>query len=682
MDESQVTNRQSVLKNIAEEQRPLLHVYLFGSFQLHWHVPSLTSESAWDSRTSARSLFKLLLCASERQAAKSVLAGILWPETDEEKALESLRSAVKVLRKVLCTANGEELIEQRGNNGMLKLAEQNRLWVDTDAFEEYVAQASRATTADEALPLWQQARTLLRGEFLAEDQQYEWASYRWVKQRRQTLWMARSRMIRHLADLYIQRGDLALAEEELEQHIARFPTDQDALYRLLTLLEQQECFELASILYSRTKHILDASGKQPAKQVRAVYERIQRAIASLHQAPLARSGDVVQQQKAAENQATSLSLTRNHNRSDIQPHSSTMNGPSETLFPLLQTLSERAERPEMAHIARRQLLELGIASCITRLAQLDSKHISAVEREELGRALGQSIADGWKLFHTAPNAEVLATGQFQLSLLHQAHALIHPSALPYFYAGIYGLIGIALHFQRRDEEALRAYHHGYIAARAINDPWYIAQSLICQSDSYYALGQYNMAIQVIEEALKTISVTTDEAIVRTKAHLLTCWADNAAMLQENKIAQEKLDAAEVLLDPNIFNEEFDYAAWLVIAGKIATSTGKFTVAKDYYEKAFVNLPEQWLLRRTMTAIGLAHAYANIEEREQTLSLAKDLAVRVQTNNAELITTWFTQYLQQGLLKVFSTDKEIESFVAETVQQLTQHTRTVNNSIQL
>src|SRR2546430_6615412 len=50
-----------------------------------------TTEDLWKSRTSARTLFKLLLCAPDRQASRSQLAGILWPETDEDKARESLR---------------------------------------------------------------------------------------------------------------------------------------------------------------------------------------------------------------------------------------------------------------------------------------------------------------------------------------------------------------------------------------------------------------------------------------------------------------------------------------------------------------------------------------------------------------------------------------------------------------
>src|SRR5436305_4365162 len=129
-----------------DAQPPLLRVYTFGAFHLDWQVPPCTTEDLWKSRTSARTLLKLLLCAPGRQASRSQLAGILWPETDEDKARESLRSASKVLRKVLCTASGEELLEQHNQHSILKLAEQSHLSLDADASEELICHAGRAST--------------------------------------------------------------------------------------------------------------------------------------------------------------------------------------------------------------------------------------------------------------------------------------------------------------------------------------------------------------------------------------------------------------------------------------------------------------------------------------------------------------------------------------------------------
>lgn len=327
----------------------------------------------------------------------------------------------------------------------------------------------------------------------------------------------------------------------------------------------------------------------------------------------------------------------------------------------------------MSLLSRRQLLELGIATFITRLAQLDSRHISAVEREALGQALGQSIADGWKLFHRVGNAEILATGQIQLVLLHQAHALVHPASLPYLYTGVYGLIGIAQHFQERDKEALQTYHHGYMAALATGDPWYIVANLISQADCYHALGQYSAAIQTLEEALRIIGEPTNEAGIRLKAHLLACWADNAMMLHDDRTTREKLAASEVYLDQLMPDEEFDRAAWLLIAGKYALNTGDYPAAKNSFDEALTELPEQWLLRRTMTATGLAMAYARMGERERSLSVAKDLTCPVKSIDAPMTNRWFTEYLQRDLLGVFPTDREVRRFVTDTHQQLPQQT---------
>ncbi len=133
-----VISQTSIIVDISQGSdisAPLLRLYTFGAFHLDWQVPPITTEDVWKSRTSARTLLKLLLCAPGRQASRSQLAGILWPETNEDKARESLRSASKVLRKVLRAASGEELLENRNNSTVLKLAEQSRLWVDVDVLK-------------------------------------------------------------------------------------------------------------------------------------------------------------------------------------------------------------------------------------------------------------------------------------------------------------------------------------------------------------------------------------------------------------------------------------------------------------------------------------------------------------------------------------------------------------------
>jgi DNA-binding SARP family transcriptional activator len=448
-------------------------VYTFGAFHLDWQVPPLTTDDLWKSRTSARALLKLLLCAPSRQASRSQLAGILWPETDEDKARESLLSASKVLRKVLRTANGEELLENHNNNAILALAQQACLWVDADAFEDLTAQAIRVTIPEEALALWHQAQALLRGEFLADDQGSEWRRHRWIKLRQQALRMARGRMVRHLSALFLQQGQISLAEEVLEEHLMRFPTDQDVLYRLLALLEQQGGFEEACLLYERTKRTLEALGKQPAQHVRTRYEHLQASLTSPHaeisllkRAPeKGRSPHPAafpQLSRAVPEGSDQELLPNNRNVPSLQA----IEGASGALWEVLRILlePEQAGRADLPLFSRRQLLELGITALISHLAQLNGARVSVIEREALSRALSESIMDGWKHLLLWENARVVALGRAQLASIHQAHTLVTPSALPYLYAGAHHFLGLGLHFQERDEEALQEYHHGYIAS--------------------------------------------------------------------------------------------------------------------------------------------------------------------------------------------------------------------------
>jgi DNA-binding SARP family transcriptional activator len=260
-------------KAMLNRNYPYLRVSLIGDFRVTWQVPSAGEKDAWQSRTSARSLFKLLLCAPNRQATRSQLVGILWPDVDEHNARESLRSAIKVLRRVLQTASGEALLEA-SQGEVLKLQGQERIWVDADALETLVQQASTTRNLQEAQSLLVQAKEIVQGEFLADEQTSEWTNCRWVKVRRQELRAARRRMIRSLADLYIQNKQNTLAEELLHEHVVRFPTDQDALYRLMKLLIQVECFDEALLYFEQCKAALTILGKRPADHLLTLAEHL------------------------------------------------------------------------------------------------------------------------------------------------------------------------------------------------------------------------------------------------------------------------------------------------------------------------------------------------------------------------------------------------------------------------
>jgi tetratricopeptide (TPR) repeat protein len=295
-------------------------------------------------------------------------------------------------------------------------------------------------------------------------------------------------------------------------------------------------------------------------------------------------------------------------------------------------------------ITRRRLFQLGAAAIVSGIPIPEGRHISAEDRVQLCQALGDTIATGWKQLYSVDTAQALAVAQAQLFLVQQSHSLLYPKARSLCYAGAYGQIGMTFHFQERDGEALQAYRSSYIAALEAGEPWYVVQSLICQADSYTALCHYDVAIRTIEEALRIIGEPTDEPMKRAKAHLLTCWADNAMMLQDFQTTEEKL------------------------------KTGNYGSAQACFQQALREVPQQWILRHAMTAIGLAMAYAGMSERDESLATAEQVVPMLKTINAPMTNRWFSEYLQQYLLGAFPTDTRVHSFVAETYKGFPQLTR--------
>jgi tetratricopeptide (TPR) repeat protein len=159
-----------------------------------------------------------------------------------------------------------------GDGMRYALAEQERLWVDADAFEAKVTQALRAVDTQDALPSWEEAyRLARRGQFL-EDNLYQ----DWTQARRDTLHGKMSECVYALADLYSGQQRYDLARELLWETVETHPGDEDTLYRLLLLLERQERYQAAWQLYRRAKDLLAQDGLSLTPRTHAAVKRIRK----------------------------------------------------------------------------------------------------------------------------------------------------------------------------------------------------------------------------------------------------------------------------------------------------------------------------------------------------------------------------------------------------------------------
>lgn len=270
--------------NVEQPHRayPAMRVYTFGEFTIERRMPASPAahvpryvrvdHKEWHSRGPAKTLLKVLLCRSRRRASRDELVEALWPE-EPANSEHAFDSAVSVLRKVLHPASGESLLTKSRAGGItiFSLPGQERLWVDADAFLDSIEQAMRADrTGADSLPFWEAAHALVTGEFL-EDDLYS----SWVASRRQTINATHHRCLHRLADLYVERNMPDQAETLLQLFLLDDPTNEDALCRLMVLLEEQGRYQEASHLYEHTARILDEElHTKPMPRTSALAQRL------------------------------------------------------------------------------------------------------------------------------------------------------------------------------------------------------------------------------------------------------------------------------------------------------------------------------------------------------------------------------------------------------------------------
>ncbi len=674
---------------------PEYRVSTFGGFSLERLIhpsPSASEEqapqyapvakAAWHRRMAARSLLKVLLCRTRRRVSKDELLDLLWPGADALRASHSLNTAASVLRGVLRTYDNQSLLVtiHRGDVTMFALPPQQHLWVDADAFDALLDDATSVERqGQDPLPLLAAAQRLAKGTFLEEDRYSDW-----THARRQMIQAAQRRLVHRLADLYLQRAMGDMAEVVLHTFLAEEPTDEDMLCHLMMLLSQQGRRQEALGFYQRTANVLQEElGTQPAAGTRALAERIRDEPPVGERTPTyVVSGFATARPVSSPGptQAIDLLCEPLDTLPEQQIGAWLVRGASDlaplfdagwSLEALLQTVQLLLQGVQaMPVISRRKLLQLGAAAMVRGIPLPTGDLLSIEERSHVCQAFGENIAAAWTLFHTAGTAQVLAVGQAQLYLVQQHHTVLYPSVLPLFYSGVYRLIGATYHFQGRYQEALRAHEKAYMTALDGADGWNMAQSRSWQAYGWKALGRYADALQATDAALRLISQLDDTESIRLQARLLAFGAENAAILGDVKEVHARLNASESLLEqlPPL-HEEFDRVGWLQWAGICALHLGQHELAITHLQQALDELPAQWIRRYVSTAIPLVCALARRKERAATLAIAQRTLPQLKALQARALTQEFLHCLHEDVLANFPQDTRCQAFVAEAEQQL-------------
>jgi transcriptional regulator with XRE-family HTH domain len=336
-----------------------------------------------------------------------------------------------------------------------------------------------------------------------------------------------------------------------------------------------------------------------------------------------------------------------------------------TLLPGVHAMSQISRRTFGQH-----LLRLGIAALLSGVPIPTGKHISAEERMELHNALGESIATSWRLIQTSRPDQILALGHAQLSFVRQSSSHLYPKVRPLFYSGVYRLIGAALHFQGRYDEAYQAHEQAYLTALEGMDVWNMAQSRQWQADALKAQGRYDESLQTTDAALRLISSQTDPENIRTTAHLLSSTAEVAALLGDRKEVQFRLDTSQELAEQfSEPHEEFDQIGWHQLAGTCALILEQYDTAIVELQGAVNMLPVQWTLRHATAVMPLAIAYARLREKTECLTIAEKATEVLERLSSPNLNRQFTGYMQQELPQAFQNDGAIRSFLSDVQHRL-------------
>src|SRR5436305_2097475 len=273
----------------ARPKHPLLRIITLGEFAIERLVPvpsevageppryERVARSEWGNRGPAMTLLKVLVCRPNRRATREELIEAIWPDNAAINTAHTLESAASVLRRHILRSGevGSLLLTLRsGGETIFKLAGQQRLWVDADAFLSLLSQAMRAQCQGQnSLPLLEEAYALAGGEFLEDDPYAPWA-----QGRRHTLGGARHRALFKLVDLYLEDERVGLAEELLFAALEDEPTDEDALCRLMLLLVEQQRRQEALQLYQYTEDVLQEAQAEPAIYTCELARRIRQGL--------------------------------------------------------------------------------------------------------------------------------------------------------------------------------------------------------------------------------------------------------------------------------------------------------------------------------------------------------------------------------------------------------------------
>ncbi len=247
-----------------ERTVPRLSLALFGGFDITLDGQPLVGLKS----DKVRALLAYLAVEATRSHRRETLAGLLWPESADVAAFNSLRNALANLRQALGDAHAASpfLLITRD---AIRLNPDADCWLDVTEFAQCMTQSDRrSSNLQSAIPLY-------RGPFLAGVSVNSAPFEEWALYRREQFQRQASLALRKLTTHHAERGEHALAQGYARQQLVLEPFDEEAQRQLMRALAAGGQRNAALAQYEACRRLLAAELRiEPASETIGLYEAI------------------------------------------------------------------------------------------------------------------------------------------------------------------------------------------------------------------------------------------------------------------------------------------------------------------------------------------------------------------------------------------------------------------------
>ncbi len=247
-----------------------LRIYCFGSFEVYYrgiHIPQRRCGKV-------AAVLKYLAARPRQHISRDVLLEVLWPGAAPGIANNRLKVAVYHLRQTFALAvpaESEPVILFQDDHYCFN--PQMQVWTDVEAFRgnwQAGLRLERNGSLAEAVPFYEQAVQLYRGDFLEEDRFEEW-----TLAPREELKDTYLTALDKLSHYWFQVGQLDRAVEGWKRIVATDAWREDTYRHLMVCTSRAGQIGLALHWYNLCVQVLrDQLELPPAAETVALYERI------------------------------------------------------------------------------------------------------------------------------------------------------------------------------------------------------------------------------------------------------------------------------------------------------------------------------------------------------------------------------------------------------------------------